>query len=218
MGRISNREFVGTRVRLQRFDDARIFHGWIESFSETAIDASTTTGVPVAIGDQFFVEAFGHGVTGTFTVEVESIRPFDMMYGGRVHTICDGNVRLIDAARATVRFEITSTVRFSHQLENVRVRVEDLPATLKSNDDQFAVRVLDIGPSGLAAIFDRVVEPRTPLELVMFTPFGDISGNCESKYCRSLSPHADSYRVGLKFTDIDRINEQRWQRFMREFV
>ncbi len=218
MARVSSREFVGTRVRLQRYRDAKLFHGWVDAFGEAILDVTTSTTTPVEIGDQFHVETFGHDVSGTFTAEIECVRPFDMLYGGHVRTIGDSAIRLIDAKRATVRLGVTSVIRYSAGTEAVRVRVEDLPATVSHDDEQFSARVIDIAPEGMGLAIPHVLEPGVEIDVTMSTPFGDIEGICVVRYCRRNLEHDDENRTGIKFARIDRINDQRWQRFLKEFV
>lgn len=209
---------MGTRVRLQRYRDAKLFHGWIDAFGEASLDVSTTTSSPVEIGDQFHVEAFGHGVSSTFTAQIDSMRPFDMMHGGHIRMIGDSGVRLIDAKRATARLGVTSVIRFSGAKEAVRVRVEDLPATISRDDEEFLVQVIDIAPEGMGLLTSHVLEPGAHVDIKMSTPFGDIAGNCVIRYCRRTSEKDDEIRSGIQFASIDRINDQRWRRFLREFV
>ena len=209
---------MGTRTRLQRYRDAKIFHGWVEAFTGTTIDVATSTESPLEVGDCFHVEAFGHAVSSTFTAEVDSIRPFDMMYGGQVRSIGNNAIRLIEATRATVRLEITSVIRYSSGLEAVRVRVEDLPATITFKEEDYQVRVVDVSPTGIGLLTAEAWEPGDSLAVQMLTPFGDIAAECKVRYCRKDPGGSTERRIGVQFSVIDRINDQRWQRFLKEFV
>ena len=216
MARISSREFVGTRSRLQRFRDAKLFSGWIESFGETSLDITTTTGATIEVGDTFNVEVFGNGVYSTFHAEVESIRPFDMMYGGQVRTIGKDGIRFIEAVQATVRLNIVSTIRFSQGVEAVRIKAADHPVSIAIGEDIFQGTMIDMSPKGMGVAVDDKIEPFSTLDVTVTSPFGDIFGSCEVRYCRPIK-HTGQFRCGLMFSEIERLQEQRWARFLREF-
>ncbi len=216
MARISSREFAGTRSRLQRFRDAKLFNGWIESFGETSLDVTTTTSATIEIGDTFNVEVFGNGVYSTFHAEVESIRPFDMMYGGQVRSIGKDGIRFIEATQATVRLNVTSTIRFSQGTESVRIKAADHPVSLTLGEDVFQGTMIDMSPKGMGITVDEKLEPLSKVDVTVTSPFGNIVGTCEVRYCRPIKL-TGQFRCGLMFSEIERLQEQRWARFLREF-
>lgn len=215
VARTHAREFIGTRVRLQRYRDARTLHGWFVSLTSGDLSIRVDDPRPFAPGDTFLVE--GYGRTGQLSCQavipndsVEFLQPAELA----VRQV--GNTLQLATTGSVVGLQIVSPIRYSNRTERVRIRVEDLMACLGDPALNLWREVIDVSPGGIAVRSPQVLEPMARLPFLVPTVIGDVTGQAIVRYCRQAGNSAGMARVGLEFMEMGRIEQGRWQKAVSE--
>ncbi len=189
---VSLSRFKKSRARLQRFSDAKIFRGWIETLNQGTACVEFADKSSLAAGDQFHVEAHGPGKIATFTA--------------RVALVSDSSVIL----------EIEGPVRFAEPTEDSRFRIDGLTAKIGVQDRRFDAEVLDVSAKGIGLSTSAPFGKGDPVAIELATRFGAIQGAGEVRYCRALEAGALRFRIGVLWVEMSRVDQGRWMRILDE--
>lgn len=217
MARINARDFVGTRCRLQRLRDAKVFNGWIESFFGTSLDVSTSTEASVQIGDEFRIEGFGHHIAVVMTARVEDVGVLDMLNSSQLVEVVEGtNARIIEVRKSSLKFVVSGPLRFSASPESVRLLSPDLPVAIGAGPREVSGIAVDVSPNGMGCVSTEQIEPGSQVAVTVTTPGGSVRAQALVRYCRKDADRQGHFRFGLMFTDMGRVERPRWEKFISE--
>lgn len=214
MSRISPHDFVGTRARFQRLRDAKLFTGWIEDFKDNIVTISTNTNHAVQIGDEFRFEGFGPQVAVVFNAKLESIGELDLATQGLITTVEGTNARIVEAKRVKLELFVSSPVRFSASTENLRMQADNTSTVLSFPGGQVAGFTIDIAKQGIGFICQKPLKAQQLVHVRIETKIGPIDAEGCVRYCVPDKDRVGMLRVGVMFTDMDRVNKPRWDRFL----
>ena len=217
MARINARDFVGTRCRLQRLRDAKVFNGWIESFFGNRVDVSVSTEAAVHIGDEFRIEGFGHHIAVVMTAKVEDVGVLDMLNSTRLIEVVEGtNARMIEVRKATLQLTVSGPLRYSASPESVRLLSPDLPVAIGAGPREVSAIAVDVSPNGLGCVSPEQIEPGSQVTVMVSTPGGQVRAQALIRYCRKDPDCQGHFRFGVMFTDMGRVERPRWEKFIAE--
>ena len=217
MARVNARDFVGTRCRLQRLRDAKVFNGWIEDFHGTSAKLSLCKSAALSAGDEFRVEGFGHYMSVVFNAVLDASEANSLSGLRCMIAETDGaNARLIETRRHSVKLSVRGDVRFSTSPESVRIATCDLPVSVTWDWHLIEGVVVDVGLTGVGVVAKDPIESRLAVKAQITIPSGQIVALASTRYCRPDTERAGFYRFGLMFTEVGRIDRPRWERYIRE--
>jgi hypothetical protein len=216
MSKISAQDFVGTRARFQRLSDAKLFAGWIEDFFGNNVVISTNTNHSVQIGDEFRFEGFGNHIAVVFVARLEAVGKLDLAKESVVTAVEGTNARIVEAKRVRLELQVSSPVRFSASKENLRMLVSDVFTVLNEGERQIEAVVIDVAKQGIGLVSKSNVKPKEYVSVRMETRLGAIEAKGNVRYCTIDKDRVGFYRIGIMFTDMDRVNRPRWDRFISQ--
>ncbi|MFM9873026.1 MAG: PilZ domain-containing protein [Fimbriimonadaceae bacterium] len=216
MAKISAQDFVGTRARFQRIGDAKLFAGWIEDFFGNKVVISTNTNHLVNIGDEFRFEGFGNRIAVVFNAKLDAVAKLDMANESVLTEVEGTNAKILEAKRVKLELQVCSPVRFSASHENLRMLSPDIFTVLNEGAEQVEGFMIDIAKQGIGFVSKKKVKPKEYVEVRMETRIGTIEAKGNIRYCLPDKDRTGFYRVGIMFTDMDRVNRPRWTRFLSQ--
>jgi len=188
-------QIVGSRVRVQRLSDARLFSGWVDTAAGQLVHLALSQDDDLAPGENVFCEAHTFSARVNFKAAVERRQPM----GETCRYVLRLNGNLCVAAGA----------------ENPRFRVPSTPMRLTDADGRQAEgRMLDVSVTGMGANLDIELVRGTTWTAQIQTIFGNVTADVEVRYCRSLGEDGE-YRAGLQIQSMDRDSAGTWVRFVR---
>lgn len=181
-------QYRGTRVRIQRIEDAKLFRGWVHEFTETALHITFEEVPEISINERAAFELQGHH-QNVFVI---------------------GEVREI--AGLVVIFRLTSNLRLSAPTESVRFQASrfGVYCDLIWDDESHEVEVNDISTGGVGIISPVAVDRAEVVELRFRTRTGEAICQAEVRYCRPLADDSNRYRIGCRLEFADRVSKGRW--------
>lgn len=215
MAKINSRDFIGTRCRLQRLRDAKVFNGWIDDFLGSSVDISTSTENHLEIGEEFRFEGFGHHISVVFNGRL--VECHEDFREGAWRTAAQGSTaRVIEVTSTLLRLAVSGPVRYSASPESVRMLCPDLPIRIAYGSNEVQGIAVDVGPNGVGVLATEQIDPGTAIAAFIETPSGKVTAQALVRYCRTNSGRPGYCRFGLMFTDMGRLDRPRWERFLKE--
>lgn len=191
----SKNDLVGGRASLQRLKDARIVHGWIESFDRTFVTVRYTSQA-TDIGQKFLVQC--EAVSGS--VSFEAVLRSEETVSGNTE------VKTIELRRGT--YELNGPV--THQPIATDPRYLADGRIVRVGDYEITCRLLDVSPGGLAVSSPVPFPGGTHVTIKMETNGGLLETQAEVRYSRRPPPGEELYRVGMRLLGLDRVSRARW--------
>ncbi len=171
------------RCRMQRLRDSKILYGWVINYDKKACSIRLAgKNLEFQYDDKFNVDIFGQDTTATFQ--------------GTLLSVTD----------ALLHVQIASVIQYRSATENVRVIVTNGVGKMTVGEERMEVEVLDISENGVALSSPEPVPSKSRIRLVMQIAGNSIQVFAEVAYCRKNVPTEGIYRIGAKFTEVDRIN------------
>jgi hypothetical protein len=199
--------FRGVRADFMRLSDARVLHGWVERIDGAHLVIRARVPVAVQRGEAFHLQIFGLDGDATFRgklVEVESEETSALL---QVAAQIKGSQIAFDEQLYV--FEVASEVKESAPKQDARINTEC--ATVLLGRDRDEAIVVDLATNGIGAISSKQYAKELVIPIRLFAGAGVIDTEAEVRYCRRISKEPETYRIGLRFTQMDRINENRWR-------
>ncbi len=206
-------EFVGTRVRLQRLSDAKMFSGWIESFVGESLRINLSTDKPIAAGEAFHLQ--GVGPTGSMTCQCHVIESAGLDASRIVSSRATAQ-KLSPQTRVSLK--VSSAINVVPAKEEVRHRISDVIFAIWHEDEQITAMAVDGSHGGVGAICKHAMPSGKTCKIAIPTDFGEVTGNATLRYCRPIPGDEELYRLGFMFEDLDRINRSKWERFLKSLI
>lgn len=216
MGRISAKDFVGTRARFQRLRDAKLFAGWIEDFYGNLVTISTNTNFAVEIGDEFRFEGFGNKVSIVFNAKLQAVGQLDSMAEAKVTSVDGTNVKIVEAKRSKLELSVSSPVRLAASQESLRMQTNEVFVQISESERDYTGFVIDVGQQGIGLVSQFKLNARASVRVVMDTRLGPIEALGQVRYCLPDKDRDGMNRIGIMFTDMDRVHRPRWDRYLSE--
>ena len=180
--------FINVRVRLQRLTDAKFFAGWVRTLSDSEIVIDFAGQESFEIGSKFFVT-----INGVHTAAVVQAS-LDSQNGGFL----------------TLRFD--GTLKYLNPTEAVRRLVTGLSGVVSIDGAEIEIQISDVSANGFGALVDGTLTQGNVVELEIDTPFGNVQGKAEIRYCRQDTKDSLKHRIGVQFVQLGRIETARWNR------
>lgn len=216
MARIAPKDYIGTRVRLYRLSDARIFSGWIRSFFGNQVGIDLDAKVPVEINDLFRIEAHGRRSSVQFEASLLAVEAFDIAASGVVEVIKGSNARIIEAHTVSVTVCIQGQMRYTPSTQTFRVRIANVEVSL-TRDSQHADGILvDASEGGLAAVCPVQPPVGAEVDFKAQTSLGLVCGKAVVRNVRPSAERPGFFRIGLEIVRLGRLDLPRWHRFVQE--
>ena len=77
-------------------------------------------------------------------------------------------------------------------------------------DGMLEGQIKDVSEHGLGIITQEEITSKSKIRVTIYAGMGVIEVDAEVRYCRKVSENPDTFRVGLRLADLDRINMSRW--------
>lgn len=185
---------VGSRVRVQRVSDARLFSGWVDTAAGHLVHLALSQTDDLKVGDPIFCEAHTFSARVNFRAAVERIQPMG------------------DTSRFVIR--LSSGITVAAGAENPRFRVPSTALRVDLESGPMEGRILDISVTGIGANLDRGLDRGSKVRGEITTIYGPVEAEFEVRYCRPLSD-SDEHRAGLQIVSMDRDSASTWVRYVR---
>ncbi|HEY3780878.1 MAG TPA: PilZ domain-containing protein [Fimbriimonadaceae bacterium] len=182
------KHFFNTRARIQRIRDAKLFSGWVRSFSGTTVVVTLNRDENVRPGESFVFQVQGPGSVAMFTAVLE------LAFG------------------TELTLKLVSEVRFTKSEGSMRLLVEGMTGQLIYDEYELEVTILDLSENGAGVVTDESLEKGTGIQLIIDSPQGRVDCAGEVIYCRPLDDN--QYRIGMSIKPQNRVDTARWQRLL----
>lgn len=212
MAKLTPKDFAGTRARLFRLHDSKIFHGWVRNVFGSRVEVVSPTDQPVQIGEKYRFELHGRRTSAVFDASLESVEPFDMSGKGDSYAVEGSNVRIIEASWVVLQFYVDGQFRYSNAIKPFRARADGVKAQILVDGETVYLEVIDVSQQGLAVKGFMPLSPGLKVGLVVETPIGSVRGSGTIRNCRSEDGH--EHRIGIELDRMGRIDQPRWDRFV----
>jgi hypothetical protein len=175
-------DFVGVRVRIQRLSDAKMCHGWVESFELDKIKIDVEDGIGLAYDERCFVEVSG------------------------IHSALSFTARFMLIEDQILSFQIEGGLveRESHEQVRVRVSYEGI---LQYLDETIPILIEDFSCSGVGFYCPSEIARWAMVQISVKTPFGQLFTKAQVRYCRHIGSRELPYRVGLYVQENESLSE-----------
>ena len=180
--------FLNVRVRLQRLVDAKFFAGWVRTLSDSEIVIDFASSEEFEIGTKFFVTING------------------------VHSAAVVQATLENQSSGFLTLKYDSTLRYLNTTEAVRRQVTGLTGIVQMEGAEIEMQISDVAVNGFGAVIDGSLTRGEIVDVEIDTPFGNVSGKAEIRYCRQDSKDSLKHRIGIQFVQLGRIEIARWNR------
>lgn len=185
--------YMKTRGRIQRLEDAKFFSGWVKEISETEVWLRTNGELAVKPGETFVAQFFGKGFSAIMKLKL---------------TVSMGNL---------YGFVLISPAKEISSAENARVGVSGVIATLEATDvETSTVTVLDMSTEGIGIMSPVAVERSAEVTLNLEAKGGAITAIGEVRYCRPDPMVESHFRIGIKISMLQRVDQARWNQMLVE--
>ncbi|MBX3120314.1 MAG: PilZ domain-containing protein [Fimbriimonadaceae bacterium] len=215
MAASSPRDFNGVRTRYQRLGDCRFFTGWVQNFMGNNIVVQSSTDVVLTPGQEFLFQIFGANAMAIFTARLRAVDSIDMVKNAEFVFVEGTNAQVMSVTEMDFDFEITSQIRYSRATESVRRLVTTTCATITIEDQSpIEVMVADVAYEGIGFLSGEKFEPGAKCTVEIFSEYGVISAEGEIRYSRPDPRNLQTFRTGIQFAEMSRIDEAKWRRLM----
>lgn len=192
--RDSRESYVNVRVRLQRLPDAKFFSGWVRMMSETEMVVDFQGNDWFDAGTKFFVSVNG--------VETAALFPAE----------------LVSQSTGFMNLKILKEIKYVQPTEEARRQVLGLSGVIKLEGTEIDIIVTDVSSKGLGGLIEGAISKGSIVDLNLQTQFGEVTIKAEVRYCRQESKESVRHRVGLRITQMGRIETARWLRLSEDKV
>lgn len=180
--------FLNVRVRLQRLVDAKFFAGWVRTLSDSEVVVDFASQEEFEIGSKFFVTVNG------------------------VHSAAVVQATLENQASGFLTLKYDGALRYLNTTEAVRRQVTGLTGIIQLEGAEIEMQISDISMNGFGAVIDGSLTRGEIVDLDVDTPFGNVTGKAEIRYCRQDTKDSLKHRIGIQFVQLGRIETARWNR------
>lgn len=183
------KHFFNTRTRFQRVKDAKLFSGWVRSFTGNNLIVTTSREENISPGEEFVFQVQGPGTIAMFTAVLK------LAFGQEL------------------TLELASQVKFVKSAQGMRLLVEGMTGQLLYEGTELDVTIIDLSEGGAGVLTDGPLEKGAGIELRIDSPQGRVDCAGEIIYCRKLA-FSYQYRVGMTVKPQNRVDVARWQRLL----
>lgn len=198
---------MNTRCTFQRARDAKIFHGWVESFEEREI-AVRFVGEGIAEREKFHFQVYG----------LEQ----DVRFAGTLHTRLSNTFGFGDADQSGSvlgMFTICSEFKTSAAQSGARLANQGMSAYFTVDGilvSDEPIDILDVSVTGISAVLPVQMKKEQRLVAKVMTINGEVEMQLIVRNVRSAS--AGGTRYGFEILEMHRIDRLRWtQVFSSQF-
>jgi PilZ domain len=184
--------FINVRVRMQRLSDAKFFAGWVRTLSDSEIVIDFPNQEEFQLGEKFFVTING------------------------VHSAAVVQATLENQSIGYLTLKYDNTLKYLNTTESVRRLVTGLSGTIHIDGVEIEMQISDVSANGFGAVVDGTLARGTITNIEIDTPFGNITGKAEIRYCRQDTKDSLKHRIGLQFVHLGRIETARWSRLTED--
>jgi hypothetical protein len=200
-------KFKTNRVTFQRLTDAQFFAGWITTVQKDSLWVRCTTESTLQAGDQFLFQV--HGPEGRLTM-VGTFR------SAKLGAESDQNSEALRERH--FEFLVTGQLAVMNSSENARFLMTPYAVRLTKADAEEPLTsvLVDASVGGFGVRCSEKIEKGTTLEFEIASGSVLVQGKATVRYCRSESKENASFRVGLQFEAMNRIDALRWTALIKE--
>ncbi|HLK15129.1 MAG TPA: PilZ domain-containing protein [Fimbriimonadaceae bacterium] len=179
--------YIERRARLQRVDDNRPFHGWVEEVRDKHVRVRLGPSFEkLSPGDHVSVEVAGKEHTASFVAEV------------------------LLTAEWLLELEICGEVSLLPRKENPRVNMFGERCKVYFGEVEMNAISVDISERGLGLVVTGNIEPGTQVEFECNSQLGLLGGKGVILYCKADPFSQYRFRAGLEVTELADDDQERW--------
>jgi len=187
------RSFLGSRVEVKVASGEPSAYGWLKASPLDAVTVNLAVEPKFAVGDPVEIQLSSK----TSSVKIKAI------------------VLKLVGKEAT--FTLPKLIRIDPPLEITRKK-PDIPVTCTfrspSDDLEYPAEVIDIAPRGIGLKAQEPLEKDSLVNFQVVTPSGPIFLTGTVVYCTQEVDSLDSFRIGVKFARLLRVDKARWTRLL----
>lgn len=207
-------ELVGSRTRFQRITDASVNYGWLTRVEELSLTVTSDSEDCLEQGERFLFEVVGGGCRALFHAKLREFGGIGEPLATEEAEPTEGEGQpVVKVANAELRFSIESQVLFTKSDESPRRLADGMRLTLQDGDQEIEADVIDMSVGGIGIATDKPLHRGAIVMLRLDSPSGEIEGAGEVRYCKQAKGGERGYRIGLKFTELGRLDRPKWTRF-----
>jgi hypothetical protein len=98
--------------------------------------------------------------------------------------------------------------------ETARIRVRGCSVAIEHPGGQLRGDAVDVSLTGVGLVLSEALAPNTEVSIHLVTESGTYHPNGRVRYCRARNREKKSFRVGLVFDSLGRIDTARWRGFV----
>lgn len=190
----SRESYLNVRVRMQRLPDAKFFSGWVRMMSDTEIVIDFQGNEWFDAGTKFFITVNGVETAAMFPAE------------------------LVSQSTGFMNLKMLKEIKYAHPTEEARRQVLGLSGVIKMQETEIELVVTDVSAKGMGGIIEGAIPRGEIIDIQLQTQFGEVFTKGEVRYCRQESKESIRHRVGLRITQMGRIETARWLRLSEDKV
>lgn len=209
MGRVPYSEFTGSRVRLQRLSDQRIFSGWLQSLRNDVVQLTAEDQLPVGLNERFLFQVQGLSADAYFIAtgagEPHVAAPY--VRGATAE-------QLVELPALNYSFNLITQIQMRDSQQRARKVIETMAATLSAQGRTSELLIADASGEGMGVIAWEELRKGDVVGVAIKSKDLEASFNCEVRHCRPEFRLTGAYRVGLQFRNPDRIPLTAWRKLI----
>lgn len=208
MANDSLRRLIGSRTRFQRFEDARIFSGWIIGINQQQVRVRLDFHPSIAVGQQFRFHVFGGPADSTFEAVLAEFDDTEVTRN-LVFQQVDGKEQ-VAVGELAATFAIHSSLRFSPGTEARRVEAGNFDVVVLHEESEMEAVPLDKSMHGLGLLLRQELPRGAQVRVKMRVGLLEFEVDAKVNSCRNSGVSDQPFRVGFVFVNPDRIFTGRW--------
>ncbi len=215
MGHYSTSDFIGTRTRFQRFSDSKLFHGWVESFTLSAIVVRTSTDSLIKKADRFIFHVGSNHSSARFIADFKCINSLELMRG---QSLTDGGVQasLVEVPEANFSFGLVSQLEYQAPTEEVRHNVSGWVVQVKGADGSLCNAYLsDVSENGAGILCSQPHQRGEHITICVEALPKSLELEAEVRYSVKSKIAPDMYKTGLRLCEFGRLERAIWRNFFK---
>lgn len=209
MGRVPYSEFVGSRARLQRLTDQRVYSAWVEDLGNDLVRVSTDEVIEMHPRDRFLFQLQGPSADAYFLAEGRGApaASFSYVLGATAQQIVNLPAHAYD-------FELITQIQMRDGQQLARRSVGTLSANMRANEVTSEVLVTDASAAGMGVLAWQELKSGDSVEISLESPEITATFACDVRHCRPEPHLIGAYRIGLQFREPDRVAVTSWRKLV----
>lgn len=189
-GKSDMKQFYNTRARLTCKNNGTEVYGWVAPSIPDKLFLTFDRDIEIKVGDAYVVQLAG----------AKSSTEFESTYEGQY--------------QGKWVFQLPRLLRIDPPKEQTRRKTGTTKGWLILTEGREEVHIVDVAPTGISFHGGQSFENGDTVKVEIETQGGIVSIKGEVIYSRFDTEKQDSFRTGIKITELGRIDQARWAQML----